>query len=98
MGDRSVAGRGQLRAGSDAGRSDPSVVQRVEGGPRARLGRPLAPSRRVRGAARRPAGSADRSGQRNLEAAVRQGAALPSGRGVSRPFRSSEHDDLLDGP
>ena len=51
----------------------------------------------LRGASRRRAGDAARAGQRDLEAAVGQGAPLPPGRRLRRLARAAEHDDLLDG-
>ncbi len=59
--------------------------------------RPLLAHRRVRRGARRRARAAADPGQRDLEAAVGQGAALPPGRRVPRLPRPEEHDDLLDG-
>ena len=69
------------------------------GRPTARWRRPCSPRETAELGARLAGapGHAPDPGQRDLEAAVGQGAPLPPGRRVRRLARAAEHDDLLDG-
>ena len=96
LGDRPRARRGQLHAGRHAARSHAAAVQRLEGRSDARPHDALAPQRRLRRDARGRVGHAPAAGQRDLEAALGQGAARPPGRGLHGVARAEEHDDVLD--